>query len=157
MSGRRLTMSGHRLTLSGRLPDIVRSPPDNVRLPNKVSLSRTGRDLSRTRQTAFSVDSDLEKIAQSEHILPFFRIGRFVGESGAKVEGLHFDRFYGRSLRTFHGRTFLICFKCAYHIAIGMVLVCPIDDGVHIVRPRRSEGGGAEFVYCIYERQIRVV
>ena len=78
-------MSGHRLTMSGRLPDNVREAPDNVRLPNKVSLSRTGRDLSRTRQTAFSVDSDLEKIAQSEHILPFFRIGRFVGKNEIKM------------------------------------------------------------------------
>jgi len=80
-------------------------------IPNKVSLSRTNRDLSRTRQTAFSVDSDLEKIAQREHILPFFRIGRFVGESGAKVEGLHFDHFYGRSLRTFHGRILSYVFR----------------------------------------------
>ena len=39
------------------------------------------------------------------------RIGRFVGESGAKVEGLHFDHFYGRSLRTFHGRILSYVFR----------------------------------------------
>jgi len=31
------------------------------------------------------VDSDLEKMHKSEHILVFFRIGRFVGESGAQM------------------------------------------------------------------------
>ena len=32
-----------------------------------------------------AVDSDLGKMHKSEHILPFFRIGRFVGESWSKM------------------------------------------------------------------------
>jgi len=41
------------------------------------------------------VDSDLEKMHKSEHILSFLRIGRFVGENGSKVSELQngcFDR-----------------------------------------------------------------
>jgi len=39
------------------------------------------------------VDSDLEKMHKSEHILSFLRIGRFVGKSGSKVSELQDGRF----------------------------------------------------------------
>jgi len=43
--------------------------------------------------TRFSVDSDLEKMHKSEHILPFFRIGRFVGGNVIKMGRLQNGRF----------------------------------------------------------------
>ena len=53
---------------------------------------QTSKSESTTLQW-WAVDSDLEKMHKSEHILSFLRIGRFVGKSGWKVGELQNGRF----------------------------------------------------------------